>query len=68
MIKAAGIDFAGMDIILWKHVKAHSIYITEINSTPGTGIIDITSKNHYVNVVKYINKVKQYSSYRSFNN
>ncbi|UHG92954.1 hypothetical protein [Spirosoma oryzicola] len=34
--------------------KAPNFYITEINGNPGTGIIDITGYNYFVDLVQHI--------------
>ncbi|GAB3992018.1 30S ribosomal protein S6--L-glutamate ligase [Spirosoma daeguense] len=49
--KAVGLEFAGVDLI---REKMGQTYVTEVNGNPGTGIIDITKKNHFVDLVKYI--------------
>lgn len=49
--KAVGLEFSGVDLIREKMGKT---YVTEVNGNPGTGIIDITGKNHFVQLVKYI--------------
>lgn len=60
--KAVGLEFAGVDIIR-EYGKAPNFYVTEINGNPGTGIIDITKKNHFVDLIKFIetkSKKKEY--------
>ena len=60
--KAVGLEFAGVDIIR-EYGKAPTFYVTEINGNPGTGIIDITKKNHFVDLIKFIetkSKKKEY--------
>ncbi|QJD79590.1 ATP-grasp domain-containing protein [Spirosoma rhododendri] len=49
--KAVGLEFAGVDLI---REKMGQTYVTEVNGNPGTGIIDITKKNHFIDLVKYI--------------
>jgi ribosomal protein S6--L-glutamate ligase len=49
--KVVGLEFAGVDII---REKMGQTYVTEVNGNPGTGIIDITKKNYFVDLVKYI--------------
>lgn len=49
--KAVGLEFAGVDLI---REKMGHTYVTEVNGNPGTGIIDITKKNHFIDLVKYI--------------
>jgi ribosomal protein S6--L-glutamate ligase len=51
--KAVGLEFAGVDLIR-EYAKAPNFYITEINGNPGTGIIDITDFNYFVDLVMYI--------------
>jgi ribosomal protein S6--L-glutamate ligase len=49
--KAVGLEFAGVDLI---REKMGQTYITEVNGNPGTGIIEITGKNHFADLVKFI--------------
>ncbi|QHV99296.1 ATP-grasp domain-containing protein [Spirosoma endbachense] len=49
--KAVGLEFAGVDLI---REKLSQTYVTEVNGNPGTGIIDITGYNHFIDLVKYI--------------
>lgn len=49
--KAVGLEFAGVDLIREKMGKT---YVTEVNGNPGTGIIDITKKNHFVDLIRFI--------------
>jgi glutathione synthase/RimK-type ligase-like ATP-grasp enzyme len=51
--KAVGLEFAGVDLIR-EYAKAPNFYITEINGNPGTGIVDITGYNYFVDLVQYI--------------
>lgn len=51
--KAVGLEFAGVDIIR-EYGKAPTFYVTEINGNPGTGIIDITGYNYFVDLVQHI--------------
>jgi hypothetical protein len=51
--KAVGLEFAGVDLIR-EYAKAPNFYITEINGNPGTGIIDITGYNYFLDMVIYI--------------
>jgi ribosomal protein S6--L-glutamate ligase len=51
--KAVGLEFAGVDLIR-EYAKAPNFYITEINGNPGTGIIDITGYNYFIDLVMYI--------------
>jgi len=45
-----GLNFAGVDVMKDTDGKP---YIIEINSNPGTGIIDITGYNHFKDLVRY---------------
>lgn len=64
--KALGLEFAGVDLMRERgkpYGKTESCYVTEVNGNPGTGIIDVTQHNHFVDLIKYIasrkvNKVK----------
>ena len=49
--KAVGLEFTGVDLI---REKMGQTYVTEVNGNPGTGIIDITKKNHFTDLVKHI--------------
>lgn len=49
--KAVGLEFAGVDLI---REKMGQTYVTEVNGNPGTGIIEITKKNHFVDLVAFI--------------
>lgn len=49
--KAVGLEFAGVDLI---REKMGQTYVTEVNGNPGTGIIDVTSKNYFKDLIKYI--------------
>ena len=49
--KAVGLEFAGVDLI---REKMGQTYVTGVNGNPGTGIIDITKKNHFVDLVNFI--------------
>lgn len=49
--KAVGLEFSGVDLI---REKMGQTYVTEVNGNPGTGIIDITKKNHFVDLIKFI--------------
>ncbi|AKD55688.1 hypothetical protein SD10_13045 [Spirosoma radiotolerans] len=49
--KAVGLEFSGVDLIREKMGKT---YVTEVNGNPGTGIIDITKKNHFADLIKFI--------------
>ena len=49
--KAVGLEFAGVDLI---REKMGQTYVTEVNGNPGTGIIDITKKNHFVDLIKFV--------------
>ncbi|QMW05666.1 hypothetical protein H3H32_12630 [Spirosoma foliorum] len=49
--KAVGLEFAGVDLI---REKMGQTYVTEVNSNPGTGIIDITKKNNFEGLIKFI--------------
>lgn len=51
--KAVELEFAGVDLIR-EYAKAPNFFITEINGNPGTGIIDITGYNYFVDMIKYI--------------
>jgi len=48
-----GLEFAGVNLI-WEYAKAPNFFITEINGNPGTGIIDITGYNYFVDLIMYI--------------
>lgn len=54
--KAVGLEFAGVDLI---REKMGQTYVTEVNGNPGTGIIDITKKNHFIHLVKFIETKSQ---------
>lgn len=49
--KAVGLEFAGVDLI---REKMGQTYVTEVNGNPGTGIIDITKKNHFIDLIKLV--------------
>ncbi|RYC69494.1 ATP-grasp domain-containing protein [Spirosoma sordidisoli] len=49
--QAVGLEFSGVDLIREKMGKT---YVTEVNGNPGTGIIDITKKNHFVDLIRFI--------------
>ncbi|WP_083422198.1 ATP-grasp domain-containing protein [Arsenicibacter rosenii] len=49
--KAVKLEFAGVDLIREKKGKT---YATEVNGNPGTGIIDITGHNYFIDLVKHI--------------
>jgi ribosomal protein S6--L-glutamate ligase len=51
--QALGLDFSGVDIMIDEQGKA---YVIEINGNPGTGIVKITSHNHFTDLVKFIEK------------
>jgi ribosomal protein S6--L-glutamate ligase len=49
--QALGLEFSGVDLIRDVHGKA---YCSEVNGNPGTGIIDVTGHNHFMDLVMYI--------------
>lgn len=49
--KAVGLEFAGVDL---NREKMGQTYVTEVNGNPGTGIIDITKKNHFINLIRFV--------------
>jgi ribosomal protein S6--L-glutamate ligase len=49
--KAVGLEFAGGDLI---RERMEQTYVTEVNGDPGTGIIDVTKKNHFVDLIKFV--------------
>jgi ribosomal protein S6--L-glutamate ligase len=51
--RSVGLEFAGVDLIREKMGKT---YVTEINGNPGTGIIDITKKNYFTDLIKFVEK------------
>jgi ribosomal protein S6--L-glutamate ligase len=51
--QALGLDFSGVDLMLDEEKKA---YVIEVNGAPGNGIIRITGHNHFVDLVKFIEK------------
>lgn len=46
-----GLNIAGVDLM--KDAKTGQSYIIEINSNPGTRIIDITGHNPFIDIIKY---------------
>ncbi|WP_421830058.1 ATP-grasp domain-containing protein [Larkinella sp.] len=51
--KAVGLEFAGVDLIR-ELGTYNSVYVTEVNGNPGTGIIDLTGYNHFKDLVAYL--------------
>ena len=51
--KAIGLDFSGVDIMIDEKGRA---YVIEINGNPGTGIIGITKRNHFKDLIIHINR------------
>lgn len=49
--KSVKLEFAGVDLI---REQAGKTFVTEVNGNPGTGIIDITGHNYFVDLVKHI--------------
>jgi RimK family alpha-L-glutamate ligase len=60
-IKAAeaipGLNYAGIDFMIEPHPNGDRVYCIEVNSNPGTKIIDITGKNHFEDIVKHLEQV-----------
>jgi ribosomal protein S6--L-glutamate ligase len=48
--QAVGLSFAGVDLMR----EGQKTYITEVNGNPGTGIIDVTGHNYFVDLVAFI--------------
>ena len=51
-----GLNFAGVDVMKVKHGDDEIKYFIEINSNPGEKIIDVTKKNHYVDLLEFVEK------------
>ncbi|MEZ0610478.1 RimK family alpha-L-glutamate ligase [Fibrella sp. WM1] len=59
--KALGLEFAGVDLMRERgkpYGKTESCYVTEVNGNPGTGIIDVTQHNHFLDLVEHVAKRK----------
>lgn len=48
--RAVSLYFAGVDLMR----EGTTSYVTEVNGNPGTGIIDITGHNYFVDLVSYV--------------
>lgn len=51
--KAVGLEFAGVDLIR-EQSATNSVYVTEVNGNPGTGIIELSGHNHFVDLVAHL--------------
>ncbi|GAB3572477.1 hypothetical protein GCM10027578_32170 [Spirosoma luteolum] len=50
-VKAVGLDFTGIDLI---RGKTGQTYVTEVDGSPGTGIIDVTGQNYFNDLIRHI--------------
>jgi glutathione synthase/RimK-type ligase-like ATP-grasp enzyme len=51
-----GLNFAGVDVMKVKHGDDEIKYFIEINSNPGEKIISVTGKNHYIDLLEFVEK------------
>ena len=49
-----GLNFAGVDVMKVKHGDDEIKYFIEINSNPGEKIISVTGKNHYIDLLEFV--------------